>query len=67
MTTEPAAEQQDLLTRYRLALNVARHVNSTLDVEEVMGRAVDLLIREVRAERGMVMLRERDGYPASIQ
>lgn len=56
-----AAAAADLVNRYRLALNVARHVNSTLDVEEVMGRAIDLLLREVGAERGLVMLRERDG------
>jgi adenylate cyclase len=56
-----SGDGKDLVARYRLALNVARHVNSSLDVEEVMGRAIDLLIREVGAERGFVMLRERDG------
>lgn len=61
MAPEPVQTERDLLTRYRLALNVARHVNSTLDIEEVMGRAIDLLIREVGAERGLVMMRERNG------
>lgn len=61
MTTEPADRERALLARYRLALNVARHVNSTLDVDEVMERAIDLLIREVGAERGLVMLRADDG------
>lgn len=51
-----AAGPDGLLARYRLALNVARHVNATLDVEQVMGRAIDLLIRETGAERGLVML-----------
>ncbi len=61
MTSEPADRERALLARYRLALNVARHVNSTLDVDEVMDRAIDLLIREVGAERGLVMLRGADG------
>lgn len=52
---------EDLVQRYRLALDVARDVNSTLDLDEVMGRAIDLLLRVVGGERGLVMLREQDG------
>jgi K+-sensing histidine kinase KdpD len=50
-----------LLARYRLAFDLAREVNSTLDVDEVMDRTIDLLIRETGAERGFVMFREGNG------
>jgi tetratricopeptide (TPR) repeat protein len=38
---------------------VAKVVNSTLDLQEVLDRTMDLVLERLRAERGMVVLRSR--------
>ena len=35
---------------------IVRVINSTLSVEEVLGKMLDLVLRRLRAERGMIML-----------
>ncbi len=59
MSGETAADT--LIKRYQMAFDVVRHVNSTLDADEVIRRAIDILVKELGAERGLVMLRGPSG------
>jgi sigma-B regulation protein RsbU (phosphoserine phosphatase) len=47
--------------RLTLLLHLTQAFNSSLDLDEVLGRVMDEVITAVHAERGFVMLREPDG------
>lgn len=51
---------QEALNRYEMLFQAARSLNSSLDLEHVLQTVMDELITLTRAERGMVVLLERE-------
>jgi PAS domain S-box-containing protein len=48
-------------TQLQGLVQVSRAVNSTLDLDQVLNRAMDTIIQVTRAERGFLMLKNRQG------
>ncbi len=54
-------QQEKERTQLEGLFQVSRAVNSTLNLEEVLNRAMDIIIQVTRAERGFLMLAKEDG------
>lgn len=54
-------QQEKERTQLEGLFQVSRAVNSTLNLEEVLNRAMDIIIQVTRAERGFMMLTDESG------